>query len=134
MTVAPVPRSRGRVVAAVFVGGAVGAVARAVLAHVWAVSPGAWPWATFVANLVGCAVLGAAVAWWEEPRQHVTRRALVGPGFCGALTSFSTIQWEVVRLAEGGHWATAVLYVLASLALGAGAVHAADMAVREVRG
>ena len=48
----------GRELAAVFVGGALGTLARAALATVMAPDPGRWPWATFIVNIVGAFLLG----------------------------------------------------------------------------
>lgn len=79
------------------------------------------PWATFVVNVVGSFLLGvvaAATAQHDAPTWLVT---LVGTGFCGALTTFSTFGLETVRLVEEGALRTALLYVAGSLVLGLGA-------------
>jgi fluoride exporter len=96
---------------AVMLGGAVGTLARAGVAEALPVTPGAWPWATLIVNLVGTAILGWVVAadrW----------RPLVGTGFCGALTTFSTFQFELVRLADDGHGTLAVAYLAVSVSAG----------------
>ena len=96
---------------AVMLGGAAGTLTRAGLAEVLPVTPGAWPWATFVANIAGTVILGWVVAaerW----------RPLVGTGFCGALTTFSTFQVETFRLAEGGHGVLAAAYMGVSVGAG----------------
>ena len=96
---------------AVMLGGAAGTLARAGVAEALPVTPGVWPWATLIVNLVGTAILGWVVAadrW----------RALVGTGFCGALTTFSTFQVEIVQLAEGGHAPLAAAYLAVSVAAG----------------
>jgi CrcB protein len=96
---------------AVMLGGAIGTLARAGLAHALPVHPGAWPWATFAANLVGTCILGWVVAadrW----------RPLVGAGFCGALTTFSTFQIETLKLIDHGHVPLAVAYLAVSVAAG----------------
>lgn len=71
----------------------------------------AFPWGTLTVNVVGCLVLGV-VAGAGAPASVV---ALVGTGFCGALTTYSTFGWETLRL--GLRW-TAVAYVLGSTAAG----------------
>jgi CrcB protein len=96
---------------AVMLGGAVGTLARAGVAHALPVTPGTWPWATLLVNLVGTLILGYVVAadrW----------RPLVGTGFCGALTTFSTFQFELVRLADDGHGAIAAGYLAVSVSAG----------------
>ncbi|CNJ97184.1 camphor resistance protein CrcB [Mycobacterium tuberculosis] len=61
------------------------------------------------------------------------RRPLLGTGFCGGLTTFSTMQVETVRMVEHGHWALAVSYTAASIAAGLLVVHLATVLVRRVR-
>lgn len=76
-----------------------------------------FPWGTFGVNIVGCLVLGA-VAGSGAPAGVV---ALVGTGFCGALTTYSTFAWETLGLAEDGDAWLAGAYVLGSTAAGLGA-------------
>ncbi|MEH3053143.1 MAG: CrcB family protein [Patulibacter minatonensis] len=112
-----------RVALAVVLGGAVGSVVRAELASHWAHDPAAWPWATFVANLLGAAVLGAvAVRTARAPRLH----GLLGSGLCGGLTTFSTLQLEVLRMLDAGAVGLAAGYTAASV--GAGLLLAATTA------
>jgi CrcB protein len=72
-----------------------------------------FPWGTWTVNVVGSFVLGVVVAAHSG---WVT--TLVGTGFCGALTTFSTFGYETVRLTEEGETATAVFNVALSLAAG----------------
>jgi CrcB protein len=104
--------------AAVIAGGAAGTLARAGLAEAIPVHPGAWPWATFVANILGSLILG----WVVVARQRW--RPLVGTGFCGALTTFSTFQVQLVELGDDGHVPLAVLYLTVSVVVGLAAAHA----------
>lgn len=115
--------------AAVFAGGAAGSLARGGLAETWPPRAGAWPYATFVANLAGAALLG-----WVATRIHEHRyvRPLLATGLCGALTTFSTFQIEVIRLAKDGRAGVAVTYTLVSLALGMGLAFAASVLARRV--
>lgn len=103
----------------VLVGGAVGAPLR-YLADLFVQSrhDSVFPWGTFAVNAVGSLVLGltaGAVVTTDGPEWVLT---LVGTGFCGALTTFSTFGFETVRLVEEGSALEAGLNALASLAIG----------------
>jgi CrcB protein len=107
--------------AMVLLGGAVGAVTR--FGVNWLAVRGSRPspWATFTVNVVGSLVLGllagvgTALPGWVG--------ALVGTGFCGALTTYSTFGYETVRLAGTGPSARgwALLNVVTTLSAGLGA-------------
>jgi fluoride exporter len=112
----------------VLVGGAAGALARAGAGEALPHAPGAWPWATFGVNLAGTLLLAWLTATFTAP-DGADRfwRLLAGTGFCGALTTFSTLQVETLALAREGAAGLAVTYALASLAAG---VAAAVLATR----
>lgn len=76
------------------------------------------PWGTFAVNVVGCFVLGLVAGSRTVPAEVAS---LVGTGFCGALTTYSTFSWESLRLAEDGLRWRSVAYVLTSTAVGLGA-------------
>ena len=107
-----------RGLAAIFAGGFAGAIARVALAESWISDPAHWPWATFAANIAGALVLGYVAARLRDG----PARQLVGTGFCGALTTFSTMQLELLRMLDGEHYALAAAYAVVSLALGLAAV------------
>ena len=120
--------------AAILAGGAVGAVARAGVSRALPAHPGAWPWATFIVNIAGALIL----AWLTTRLTEIvapTRywRPLIGTGFCGALTTFSTFQVETLRLARNGHAVIAVSYAAASIAAGMAAAVGATVATRRRR-
>jgi CrcB protein len=116
-----------RVLAAIFVGGMAGALVRTALTRADPAAPGTWPWVTFAVNLAGAFVLGGVVAWGQaERRAPPWLRPLVGTGFCGALTTFSTMQVELVHMEPG----LALAYAAASVA---GGLVAVGLAVRLVR-
>ena len=103
-----------RELAAVFIGGVVGAMARAGVLEALPHDPGHWPWATLLVNVAGAFILGAVAA-------HGARRALLGQGFCGALTTFSTLQLELLQMLDAGRVGLALAYAAVSLAVGVGA-------------
>jgi fluoride exporter len=117
----PTGAAPGRLHAAVFAGGSVGALARVGLVELLPRDLDSWPWATFVANLAGTFVLGVVAARWRAPSS--VRLALLGAGFCGALTTFSTLQIELIELVRHGRTALAAGYLVASLGAGLALVH-----------
>ena len=110
-----------RELAAVFAGGAAGALARVGLTEAWPVTAGEWPWATFVVNLAGCLALGAILV---VTAVGSARRGLLGPGLCGGLTTFSTLQVELLVLIRDGDAALAATYATVSVLAGLAAVAA----------
>ena len=108
-------------IAWVALGGAVGAVLRAGVA-VWlgsAVARGDFPWATLTVNAVGTTILAVLAALSVAARPVSSDlQLLVGTGFCGALTTFSTFAVELVLLVRAGAVGTAVTYGVTSLVMG----------------
>lgn len=79
--------------------------------------PGRFPWGTFVVNVVGSFVLGLVTA-----TAGPSVSAIMGTGFCGALTTYSTFSYETLRLLENGARFYAIANVSASLLGGFGSV------------
>jgi CrcB protein len=122
-----------RELAAIAVGGAAGALLRAALVQVTG-SSGRWPWATFAANIVGAFLLGYfATRLQERLPLSAYRRPLLGTGFCGALTTFSTVQVELLSMLDADRYGLAIAYAAASLSLGYASMHLATSIVRRVR-
>lgn len=118
---------------AVFVGGAGGALARAGLSEAWPAGDG-WPWGTLTANLSGTAILAVlALALTVGTDPNRVRRALLGTGFCGALTTFSAFQIETIALAKRGDPGLAVAYAGASVIAGLAIVIGINALLRRVR-
>ena len=120
--------------AAIFLGGCLGGLLRAALAQSLAQRPDQWPWATFLVNIVGALLLGYVIARLHE-RLPVSlyRRPFLGSGLCGALSTFSTMMVEVLRMIDGRHWALAVAYTTASILCGLAAVFLSAKLVRRAR-
>jgi CrcB protein len=106
---------RERLLAAVFLGGAGGGIARALLERSWPSDGRSWPWVTFAVNVAGTAVLAYVVARLSDRRYA---RPLLGAGICGALTTFSTLQLETLELAHRHHVPLALAYAAGSIAGG----------------
>jgi CrcB protein len=85
-------------------------------------------------NVAGAFLLGYfATRLQERLPLSAYRRPLLGTGFCGALTTFSTMQLELLRMVDHARYGLAAAYAAASLALGYGAVHVATALVRRVK-
>jgi CrcB protein len=107
---------------AVAVGGALGCLFRWYLAiflnrYFPAIPPG-----TLAANLIGCYIIGMAVAFFiSYPHFAPEWRLFLTTGFCGGLTTFSTFSIEVVTLLQSGRSLFALsavaLHVIGSLAM-----------------
>jgi fluoride exporter len=76
-----------------------------------------FPWGTLVVNVVGSFVLGLVLGS-DSVGDGVI--ALVGTGFCGALTTYSTFSYETLQLLEDGAWSRGAANVLLSMAAGLG--------------
>jgi CrcB protein len=76
-----------------------------------------FPWGTFVVNVSGSAVLGFLLGAQTHLGLPSVAFALLGTGFCGGLTTFSTFGYETLRLLEDGAFGEATLNVVASLAV-----------------
>jgi CrcB protein len=121
-------------VAAVFGGGFIGALARAGVVETLPHAAGEWPWATFLVNVAGAFALGYFTTRLQERLpQSAYRRPFVGTGFCGALTTFSTMQLELLNMLDADRYALAALYALASVAAGFAAIAVATNLVRRAR-
>jgi CrcB protein len=119
---------------AVFAGGFAGAIARLGLVEALPQGPLEWPWPTFVANLIGAFALGYFTTRLQERLPlSAYRRRLLGTGFCGALTTFSTMQLEIFVMLDGGAVALALAYAVASIAAGFALVALATGLVRRAR-
>jgi len=102
---------------AVGLAGVSGAVARYVVdGAVQDRTAGTFPFGTTAVNLVGSVVLGVVtgLAWYHGLGGRA--EAVVGIGFCGAFTTWSTVSWETVRLAEEGVTAQALVHLLGGTA------------------
>jgi CrcB protein len=78
-----------------------------------------FPYGTLIVNVVGSLLLGGFLTLANETASVSSQvRLLVGTGFCGSLTTFSTFSYEIVGLLLEGRYTTGVLYAVGSLLLG----------------
>lgn len=85
---------------------------------------GAFPWGTLAVNVSGSLLLGFVTGLALYHSFPATPRAVLGGGFCGAYTTFSTFTFETARLVEEGARSEAVRNVLATVTAGAAAAAA----------
>jgi CrcB protein len=123
-----------RELGAIFLGGMAGALARVWIGEHFASGAGHWPWATFAINLSGSFALAYFATRLQERLPPSTyRQPLIGTGFCGAYTTFSTMQVELLKMIDRHSYALAAGYALASVAAGLLAIWTATAIARRTR-
>ncbi len=128
------PGKDRREVAAIFAGGAIGGALRVALLQTGAGGAPGWPWVTFGVNIFGCFLLGYfATRLQERLPLSAYRRPLLGTGFCGALTTFSTVQVELLTMLDAHRYGLAAAYAGSSVVLGYASLHLATSLARRVR-
>ncbi len=116
------PRIGGLELLAVGGGGALGALARVGASQAWPSAPGAWPWAILAANIAGAFILGCLMTGLRHGPISIPMYRLLGTGFCGALTTFSTMQLQLLQMLDQDRYGLAAGYLAASLVGGYTAV------------
>ncbi|MCD0453515.1 fluoride efflux transporter CrcB [Actinocorallia sp. API 0066] len=128
----PVARHPSRAaLGVVALGGALGALARYGITLALPHEPGAFPWATFLTNVLGCALIGVLmVVVTEVSRAHPLVRPFLGVGVLGGFTTFSTYVVEFQHSMAAGRPVTGLLYLVGTLAA---ALTAVTLAARLTR-
>jgi CrcB protein len=118
------------IVAAVAIGGVVGAEARYGLGVLAPHSAHQFPWTTVAINVAGCLLIGVLMGVLGN-LQHPPRlaRPLLGTGVLGGFTTFSTFSVDVDTLAHAGRWGLAAGYLVVTAVVCIVAVAAALAAV-----
>ncbi len=117
----------------VMAGGGVGAALRFQLGRMLVSAPPAWPWGTFVVNVLGGFVMGVLAAWLMRAGEAAeTMRLLIGVGLLGGFTTFSAFSLDMMRMIESGAVGLAFIYALASVVLALAALYAGMMLTRAV--
>ena len=108
----------------VMIGGFFGAICRFALGE-WIHTNNGFPFGTFIINLIGCFILGWFLTYVSQNKRIRPEFTLIiGTGFIGSFTTFSTFSVETLNLFQNGLIFTAILYVLASTVLGIGLAYA----------
>lgn len=116
----------------VALGGALGSIARyAVGLWIYERTGTRFPYGTFVVNVSGCFIIGFVLTILDARMGLPPAwREAIPIGFVGAYTTFSTFEFETMRLVQHGHAPSALLYVLLSVVIGYAAVWAGTAAGR----
>jgi CrcB protein len=112
------PRLRADIIAVVFAGGCLGGWARYAVTSAWPAAAGRFPWATFAVNTSGAFLLAIVVVAATDLAAPRYLRPVLGVGFCGAFTTFSSIVVTADQLFAHAHPRTAAVYVVASIGAG----------------
>lgn len=99
----------------VFLGGGLGSVCRYAIAHLMSGMKLQFPWATILANVLACFVLGALVALSMKNKVSDGLFFFLMIGFCGGFSTFSTFTNETFQLFETAEYGRAFLNVGVSL-------------------
>lgn len=104
------------VLGVIALGGGFGALARYGLAQLLPTRPGAFPWATFTTNLLGCLLIGVLMVLVTEVwSAHRLVRPFLGVGILGGFTTFSTYTVEITGLIHPGTVGLAFTYLAGTL-------------------
>lgn len=78
-----------------------------------------YPAATLLVNLLGCGLIGLAWGMLGDPEEgNEALRVAIIVGVLGGFTTFSSFGWETLDLMNNGRIATAMVYVMISVAVG----------------
>jgi len=115
-------------------GGAVGSILRYLTGYFMTkVSSSAFPMGTFLANIVGCFIIGMVYGlaqrygWFSD-----TWRLLLATGFCGGYTTFSAFAFENLSLMQSQQINTLIIYIISSLILGILAVFLGMLLIKSI--
>ena len=108
----------------VLLGGGIGSVIRYLISYFFnKYQTTFFPWPTFIANSLGCFLIGLFFAYTlKNNAQSETLKLLLITGFCGGFTTFSTFSLENLQLIQNQNYTLAITYTISSLLIGTTAV------------
>jgi CrcB protein len=105
------------------IGSCFGGVARYLISLLMRTASNGSPWGTFTVNIAGCLLIGLLWGWTlRNPNIPSAVNLLIGVGFCGGFTTFSTFSKESVAMLQTGAFLTFLLYAISSILLGVACV------------
>ncbi|MFN0047640.1 MAG: fluoride efflux transporter CrcB [Cytophagales bacterium] len=100
----------------VFIGGGTGSVVRYLFSRWFSPFFPAFPFSTFMANLLACMLFGVLTGLsYQKIEMNDTHKKWILTGFCGGLSTFSTFNFEIFDLIKAGHIGMALIYMFCSL-------------------
>jgi fluoride exporter len=103
----------------VFFGAGVGGMLRYAISSAIKWNGISFPWATWLANLIGCFVMGLAIAYCAKNQIFANQyKLIITTGLCGGFTTFSAFSSESMLLINQGNVTLALAYISSSLLLG----------------
>lgn len=100
-------------------GGASGALARALFYYIAYRLDYVMPWATLTVNILGSLLVGFLLGYeWFYHGLNASARWLMVVGFCGSFTTFSALSWEALNWIRLNQWLNACTYTFGSLTMG----------------
>ncbi len=99
----------------VFIGGGLGSICRFGIAKVVAPYTPVFPFATFVANILSCIILGFLMELSFRNQVDQTYKWLIMSGFCGGFSTFSTFSSETFQLFQNGNIVLGLLNIVGSV-------------------
>jgi fluoride exporter len=103
----------------VFLGGGIGSLVRYFIStNIGSATPSSWPMATFLSNMLSCAVAGYLIAALPKSSLPDQGKLLLLTGFCGGFSTFSTLCLELNAMLTKENYLMAGSYVVASILLG----------------
>lgn len=100
-------------------GGCLGSVLRYLVSIAMKPCGNAFPWGTFIVNILGCLAIGAIAGFIDRTPSVSTETGLfLTVGLCGGFTTFSTFSKESLLLLQSGNYVGLSFYVAGSALLG----------------
>lgn len=113
-----------KLVILVFLGGAIGSIAREALMVYTPAMADQFPMDIFAANIIAAFLLGLAAAWFARKKMGDDSYLFIGTGIMGGLSTFSSFAYGAVAIMSEStpHLLVGIAYVILSLVVGYGAV------------